>query len=76
MLTLRTVNRELQKTVPDFDLIRGEGYFYVCGPGCESWESTMIYTYRVNNLTLKQWIESCESLITAGAKHINRWRLE
>lgn len=70
MLTLKSVNRELQKTFPDFELVKGDGYFYIWGPNCESWQSSMIYTNTINQLTLQQWMESCASVIITGNEYI------
>lgn len=67
MLMLKTVNRELQKTLPGYELVKGEGYFYVDGPDTETWGETMIYAYRINDMSLEQWIESVDQLFQKGA---------
>jgi hypothetical protein len=62
MLTLKQINKELSIRHPGYELVRGKGYFYIEGPGTESWYSTMIYVYRVNHLPLHYWIESIDIL--------------
>lgn len=63
MLTLKTVNREIQKSFPGFELFKGDDIFYIVGPGTELWYQTSIYTYRLNHLTIEQWIEEVKYLI-------------
>ncbi len=63
MLTLKTVNREIQKSFPEFELFKGDNLFYIVGPNTELWDQTSVYTYRINHLTLAQWVEEVKYLI-------------
>lgn len=66
MLTLKKVNAEITKFFPGYEVVKGDGYFYVCGPNTELWHQTMIYVYRLNMLTLPQWRADVAHLINAN----------
>jgi hypothetical protein len=70
MLTLKTVNREVQKKFPGYELLKGNGYFYVHGHNSHMWNETMIYTYRLNHMTLDQWIDSVTHIINKNVETI------
>jgi hypothetical protein len=64
MIQLRTVNKKLKELgFGQYELVKGEGYFYVCGPEVELWYTSSIYVYSLNQLSLDQWIESITDLI-------------
>lgn len=63
MITLKKVNKEINDRWPGYELVKGEGYFYVCGPNTECWNQTGIYVYGLNHMTLEQWLESVEAMI-------------
>jgi hypothetical protein len=62
MLTLNQINREINVRWPGYELVKGDGYFYIDGPDTEKWYQTMIYVYRLNHLPLRHWIEAVENL--------------
>jgi hypothetical protein len=68
-LTIKTVNKAIQKVHPQIELVRGEGYFYIVGMDdlmkdkvCMLY-STSIPVYRLSHLTLEQWVESVNDLL-------------
>jgi hypothetical protein len=74
MLQLRTVNRALAARGIALELVKGEGYFYVAGPGAERLRESMIYAYRLNQLTLDQWFEYVEGFAAQIAAERDRLR--
>ena len=56
MLTLRRINREIAKRNICAELVKGKGYFYLIGPDVEFAESTSIYVYRLNQISLTSWM--------------------
>lgn len=57
MLTLKSLNREVKKLFPGYELVKGSDYFYIWGPDTEMWDSTMIYVAKLNHFTLDQWLD-------------------
>jgi hypothetical protein len=60
MLTLKGVNAELKRRGYAEELVRGEGYFWFDGPTL--WPRTAVYVYRLNHLTLDQWVAALDEL--------------
>lgn len=54
MLTLRKINEAVSST--GLELVRGTGYFYVSGENVERLPETIIYAFRINHLSLEQWV--------------------
>ncbi len=63
-LTLKAVNKEIQKKYPKVILVRdNSGYFYITSDDAETYKKliaplfeTAIETYRLNMLTLDMWM--------------------
>lgn len=55
-MQLRTVNKAIAAEGINLELVAGEGYFYVVGPGTESLDSASIYVYRLNDQPLEDWL--------------------
>lgn len=66
MLTLKKVSKALPA---GFELVKGEGYYYFAGPGTEGWHTTMVCVFRLNHMTLEQWLSEFESLSTNRKNH-------
>jgi hypothetical protein len=66
MLTLKKVTKALPT---GFELVKGEGYYYFAGPSTEGWHTTMVCVYRLNDLTLAQWLSEFESLKANWKNH-------
>lgn len=62
MLTLNKINKDLQKTYPDIELIKGGGYFYLCGDSVQFKSTTMICVSKLNNLSLEQWMNAINAI--------------
>jgi hypothetical protein len=41
---------------------RKNGYFYFIDGNSETWDSTGVYTYRVNQMTYDMWLDEYETL--------------
>lgn len=41
---------------------RKNGYFYFIDGDSETWDSTGVYTYRVNQMTYDMWLDEYETL--------------
>lgn len=53
---IKTVNKALAAEGINLELVAGDGYFYVVGPGTESLSSASIYIYRLNDQPLEAWL--------------------
>lgn len=53
---LKTVNKAIAAEGINLELVAGEGYFYVVGPGTESLDNASIYIYRLNDQPLEIWL--------------------
>lgn len=53
---LKTVNKAIAAEGINLELVAGEGYFYVVGPGTESLDNASIYVYRLNDQPLEIWL--------------------
>jgi hypothetical protein len=61
-ITIRQINAELKRIGKKEELVAGRGYFYFVGPGTGNWYSTSVAVYRLNHLSLAQWVEALEEL--------------
>ena len=68
MLTLKQVNKEIAARWPGYELVKGDGYFYIHGPDTELWYESMICVFRINHLPLRHWIECVENLFDQNRK--------
>lgn len=56
----------------DVRVFRGEGYFFFYSDDTSTanrlaaWPCVSVYTYRMNDMTLAQWVEAFEALMEGG----------
>jgi hypothetical protein len=62
MLTLKRVNNELEKLGIAERLAKGDEYFFFTDGNAHTWFQSGVYAYRLNQLTLEQWIREHEIL--------------
>lgn len=56
-LRIATVNKAIPAEGIALELVSGEGYFYFIGEGVNhAFNTSSVYTYRLNNQTLAAWI--------------------
>lgn len=61
-ITTRAVNRALREEgFVGVKLVPGKDYWYFTGPGTEGWRSTAVYTMRLNDLALDQWVAEAKA---------------
>ena len=75
MINLNTVNITLKKLGAAETLVKGEGYFYFIDGQAAEWETSSVYVYKVNDLTLDQWIEEYRTLKAEGDKRLELHKL-
>ena len=66
-LTLKTVNKALAAAGHAERLVQGDGYWYFAEGDTPRWPVTMVCIYRLNALTLEQWIAE-HAALKAGAR--------
>ena len=72
-MQLRTVNKALNAKYPGLELVKGEGYFYFFGAGVEVCKESGVYgAYRLNDLTLDQWINAADEKM----REVAQWNLK
>lgn len=60
-LTIAAINAEIAKRGGKEILIKGNGYFYFWEGDAPEWHSSSVYVFRLNDLTLDQWIADWET---------------
>jgi hypothetical protein len=68
MITLKQVNAALKAKGAKEMLFKGAGYFYFAEGDTWHWPGTSVYVYRLNELTLEEWLEEHESLMGESRK--------
>lgn len=53
---IKTVNKAIAAEGINLELVAGEGYFYVVGPGAESLSNASVMVYRLNDQPLEAWL--------------------
>jgi hypothetical protein len=66
MINRRTINKALSSKGYSDKIFAGEGYFYFSGDTASKFPQSSVYVYRLNDLSLEQWVAAYESLM--GAK--------
>lgn len=67
--SLIQVNKELHKTHPKIDLVRGEGYFYISsfdeevGLMLAGLYTTSIPVYSIKHQSVDRWLQDIETLL-------------
>lgn len=56
MLTLKRVNKALEAAGIPERLVKGRGYYYFVEGAAAGWPCSSILVYKLNCLTLEQWI--------------------
>jgi hypothetical protein len=65
MIKLATVNKALAaRGHANVELVRGDGYFYFIGEDADQFYTSSVYVYRLNQLTLDQWIADYEDKLS------------
>lgn len=62
MISIKTVNNAIKKLGGKVELVKGVGYFYFWSDDVAFVDGSSVYVYRINDLTLEQWIEEYKSL--------------
>lgn len=60
-VTLNKVTEAIRRLGNEDELVKGNGYFYFAGPTAAGFYSQSVYVYRLNDLTLDQWVEEYKS---------------
>jgi hypothetical protein len=53
---IKTVNKAIAAGGINLELVAGDGYFYFVGPGTENLSTASVMVYRLNELSLDQWM--------------------
>ena len=61
-MQLRSINNALAVRGVKERLFKGKGYFYFSEGNSERWRSTSVDVYRLNALTLDQWLNQWKEL--------------
>lgn len=68
-ITLKQVNKAIQKIHPEVELVKGEGYFYVAGITesmrltIAGFYETSIYVYRINHQSIERWVDDVNRIM-------------
>lgn len=57
-VTVAAVNRALRSAGYGEKLRRGRGYYFFSGGQAETWKTSGVYVYRVDQLTVEQWLDA------------------
>lgn len=60
--TKKAINAELKKLGIDAEIVRGEGYYFLIGPGVDGWYQTGIYTYALGHMPLERWMDAIKAM--------------
>lgn len=60
-----------QHGLGQYKIVRGKGYFYFDGPGTETWHSSSVYVYNINQLSLEQWLNALRDMIKSESDSDN-----
>lgn len=60
-ITTKAVNKALVANGINAEIVRGEGYWYFSGEGTGTWKSTSVYTMRLNDLSVHEWVEQAKA---------------
>lgn len=61
-VTLARINDAIRKLGGAEQLVRGNAYFYFIDGDAAAWPASSVYVYRLNALTLDQWVEEWRTL--------------
>lgn len=64
-VTIRAVNAAIAAKGGKEKLTRGTSYYYFYDGDAASWPSSSVCVYRLNHMTLTEWVEAWEQLRAA-----------
>jgi hypothetical protein len=64
-INTKMVNAAIEKLGGKERLVHGKGYFYFTGGDSELWPRSSVMIYRLNSMTLEQWVEEYKQLKAA-----------
>lgn len=67
MLTIKRINKEIKARGWNAELVAGDGYFWLDGDDVAWAYSSSIGAYRLNHLTLEQWLEDVRRIVEDSA---------
>jgi hypothetical protein len=67
MITIKQINKMLERKGVEERLYRGKDYFYFYGGTTDCWPDTMVYTTRLNDNTIEGWWANYKYLRLAAA---------
>ena len=70
-LTIKYLNDKIAKPL-GVELVKGEGYFYLCGELMGYASTSGIYVYKVNDLSFEQWKDSIEEIVAEAKTTMER----
>jgi hypothetical protein len=62
VLQLRSVNKTLEEMGRKGELVKGDGYFYFIGDAVEYAESTSVFVFKLNDLTMLEWVKEFDTI--------------
>lgn len=62
MIKLATINKAIAALGGKEILVKGSDYFYFTEGEAFKWERSSVYVFKLNDLTLEQWLEEYKSL--------------
>ncbi len=77
MLTLKKVNKEIQKHCPNIELVRGRGYFYLVGINEQGEQEirdrkrTSIYSNTLNCQEIMSWVVDVKIIMGCYNQYFN-----
>jgi len=60
-VTTKAVNKALAESGIDAEIVRGDSYWYFSGEGTEMWKQTSVYTMRLNDMPVHEWVEQAKA---------------
>ena len=60
-ISIMTVNKALSAMGAEEMLMQGKNYFYFAGGDAFNWPSTMVCVYKINDLSLDEWLNQYKS---------------
>lgn len=69
-ISIRTVNKALAALGAEEILLQGNNYFYFAGGTAVDWPSTMVCVYKINDLTLEEWLNTYNSKKLTKDAHV------
>lgn len=70
-MQLRTINKAIASKGIAVELVKGDGYFYFVGEAVENADTSSVMVFRLNDLTLDQWMEELDSIIAEIEQYKN-----